>query len=239
MGCPGEGVQESRRWLVGGLEAWVHPLPHQDQPIGYCSPHEARGKPYGREDSALVHKGPQPVEEGEGTWLKHVARGAAREDRGEARGGCRSRGGGQEVHQEEVENGADDESGEDEVELVEAEVRPGCHVAEDAGGEAHELLHQDLEWELRVRGNPRSPSIEKKTQNSEPPEMGRGALGTASVTASTSIPAITVAGPSSPSSDPTRDPETQSGLVARELPEMWESGRIVREREGVLGEGLR
>lgn len=87
-------------------------------------------------------------------------------------GGGGGGGGGEEVHEDEVNDGSDDEGGEDEVELVEAEVGARGHVAEDASGNADELLHEDLERKLGIGGNPRSPPLEE-----EPEEAAGAAIG--------------------------------------------------------------
>lgn len=52
-----------------------------------------------------------------------------------------------------------------EVELVEAEVGAGGHVAEHAGADTDELLHEDLERELGIRGDVGRPSGEKEADD--------------------------------------------------------------------------
>ena len=66
----------------------------------------------------------------------------------EGGGGC------EEVHESEIQDAPNDECGEDEVELVETEIGASGHVAEDAGADTNQLLHQNLERELRVSRNP-------------------------------------------------------------------------------------
>lgn len=119
-----------------------------------------------------------------------MALGGVGEDEGTVLGGD---GGGEEVHEDEVEDRSDDEGGEDEVELVEAEVGAGGHVAEDAGGDADELLHEDLEGELGVGGDARSPAVD---EGADDRDIGR--LGSAGVfvvvVVSTSPEAFSVVG---------------------------------------------
>lgn len=75
--------------------------------------------------------------------------------------------GGEEVHEDEVEDGSHDKSGEDEIQLIQAEIGPGCHVTEDAGGDANELLHQDLEGELGISLDAGSPSVDERPDDGD------------------------------------------------------------------------
>lgn len=160
MQRPSKRIQHSWRGLVRSLELRIHSLTKSDQAVGDGGAGETGDEAYGRKGEAFVHEGAEAGGEREGARLEHVRRRARREKAGEGSGGGEG-GWGEEVHENEVENRTNNNGGEHEVKLIEAEVGASSHVAEDASTHADKLFHQDLEGKLRVRGNPRSPSFEK------------------------------------------------------------------------------
>ena len=143
MDRPSHGVQHRRRGFVWGHEGGVHLLPHGDQAVGDGGSNEAGGESDGGEEGSLVDEGAEPVEDAVGAGFEHMAwRTGGKDGRegGGGDGGCR-RGRGQEVHEDKVHDRSNDECGEDEIKLVEAEIRPGRHVTDNAGGDSHRLIH--------------------------------------------------------------------------------------------------
>ena len=162
---PCEGVEDGGGWLVLDLELGIQLLADGEEHVGEGGAGEAGDKPDCCELHSLVDESADPVQQGVVADFEHVAgRAGCEQERKLARGlACGGRGR-QEVHESEVEDGSDDDGGEDEVELVETEVGAGCHVPEDARGHPDDYLGEHLEPELRVGSHPPPPSLPENFQ---------------------------------------------------------------------------